>query len=180
MRHLDPVFAVDVIGPMPRRLNVLIVQEDSRTQIKIETALRRMQKHEAKFTSATTLAAALFAAASNDFDVVLMDIAIGDESTLEIAQALAGAGIVILVADELPENVTDIAATKGIFAAIPIRNLHPYDLQKTIIQELARKSRSFQEMPPQLTSRAQPKITGRIRCRECPVSGSAAETAILS
>ena len=65
--------APECISCEPPRLKVLIVADDAADSLLIERCLEHMVRYEPQITTAGTLAAASFAAVSDDFDAILLD-----------------------------------------------------------------------------------------------------------
>ena len=136
--------APERISCEPPRLKILIVADDAAVSLLIERCLNHMARYEPQITTAGTLAAAGFAVASDDFDVILLD---GDmpgtrgPGTLGM-EPLATFGSpgdrcpALMLSRLLSPEAERLALSLGAAACLAMHDLSPKKLETTIHQAL--------------------------------------------
>ena len=131
--------APERISCEPPRLKILIVADDAADSLLIERCLNHMARYEPQITTAGTLAAAGFAAASDDFDVILLD---GDMPGTRGMEPLATFGSpgdrcpALMLTRLLSPEAERLALSLGAAACLAMHDLSPKKLETTIHQAL--------------------------------------------
>ena len=119
----------------PRRLSVLVVEDDFGDFDAVARALRKMQSFEARVTRAKTIEAARRVMADMRFDVFLIDYNLGNDSGARFLMEIggrAGRGVPILLTGLLDSDVHEISLRAGAIMCISKGDLSPTLLETTI------------------------------------------------